>query len=66
MSNWALVTYCFVSVATIAYVVFFIVITIGGFFDLMYLLKSLKTEIVDATDDGRAKKSDLNPSGESD
>jgi hypothetical protein len=66
MSNWALVTYCFVSFATIAYVVFFIVITIGGFFDLMYLLKSLKTEIVDATDDGRAKKSDLNPPDESD
>jgi hypothetical protein len=40
-----------------AYIVFFIVIMIGGMFDLGYLFKSLKAEIADPTDDGRSKQS---------
>ncbi len=55
MNNWSFFTYCFVFVAAIAYIIFFIVITIGGFFDLAYLFKCLKSEIVDNDDDGRAR-----------
>lgn len=57
MDNWALSTYCFVSLAMFAYIIFFIVIMIGGMFDLAYLFKSLKAENADPTDDGRAKQS---------
>ena len=53
MSTLALATYILVGVAGVAYVGFYIVITIGGFFDLLYLFKSLKEEVVDAADDGR-------------
>ena len=56
MSNWAIATYCFVSVSMFAYIIFFIVIMIGGIFDLGYLFRSLKTEIADPTDDGRSKQ----------
>ena len=66
MSSWAIITYGFVSIAIIAYAGFFIVITIGGLFDLKYLLKSLGTESVDPTDDGRAEKLSCNLSDESD
>lgn len=53
MSMMALITYIVVSVFALAYVIFFIVITIGGFFDLIYLIKGIQTEVVDAMDDGR-------------
>ena len=58
MDSWALTTYCFVGISTIAYVVFFIVISVGGIFDLIYLFKSLKAEIIDTSDDGRARNID--------
>jgi len=38
------------------YVGFFIVVTIGGFFDLLYLSKSIREESVDAADDGLVAK----------
>jgi hypothetical protein len=37
-------------------VIFFMVITIGGFFDLLHLIRGIKTEVVDPEDDGRAMK----------
>ncbi|MEX1115383.1 MAG: hypothetical protein WEB53_09035 [Akkermansiaceae bacterium] len=52
----AMATYVLVSVFACAYVIFFIVITIGGFFDLLHLIRGIKTEIVDPEDDGRAMK----------
>jgi len=55
MGAWAIATYSLVFAAAIAYVFFFVIITIGGFFDLIYLFKSLKEEEIDAEDDGRTK-----------
>lgn len=52
MSAMAVATYCLVTVFAIAYVIFFVVITVGGFFDLMRLIKGIKTELVDRQDDG--------------
>jgi hypothetical protein len=53
MSVLAIATYILVCVSGLAYIGFFIVVTIGGFFDLLYLLKSLKEEALDSDDDGR-------------
>lgn len=65
MDKWALYTYCFVGVAAFAYVIFYIVITIGGMFDLIYLFKSLRGEVVDSVDDGRARQLDKEQSPKS-
>lgn len=52
MSAMAIATYCLVTVFAIAYMIFFVVITVGGFFDLKKLLIGIKTEIVDPQDQG--------------
>jgi threonine/homoserine/homoserine lactone efflux protein len=56
MSALAIATYLLVALAGLAYLVFFTVITIGGFFDLVYLLKSIRREALDAEDDGRVTR----------
>lgn len=56
MSAMAIATYLLVALAGLAYLVFFTVITIGGFFDLVYLLKSIRREALDAEDDGRVTR----------
>ena len=56
MSALAIATYVLVALAGLAYLVFFTVITIGGFFDLVYLLKSIRREALDAEDDGRVTR----------
>ena len=53
------ITYIFVAAAIIAFVGFSIVVTIGGIFDLVYMFKELKTEVVDETDDGRVVKNEI-------
>ena len=53
MSGWAPVTYWYVGISIIVNFLFVIVIIIGGAFDLRHLLKCLKEEVVDETDDGR-------------
>lgn len=53
MSTLAMATYLLVSLAGLAYLGFFVFITIGGFFDLVYLLKSIRQEALDPEDDGR-------------
>ena len=53
------ITYVFVVAAIIAFVGFSIVVTIGGVFDLVYMFKELKTEVVDETDDGRVVKNEI-------
>lgn len=54
MSTMAAATYVLVSFFAFAYVIFFVVITVGGFFDLLHLVRGLRTEVVDPADDGRA------------
>ena len=58
MSALALATYILVSVAALAYLIFFVFITIGGFFDLLYLLKSIRQEVLNPDDDGRVVHAD--------
>lgn len=53
MSPLVIATYILVLAAALGYIGFFVIITIGGFFDLIYLFKSIKEENVDAEDDGR-------------
>jgi len=55
-SSWVMVTYVFVATAIIAFIGFSIVVTIGGIFDLVYMFKELKSEVVDESDDGRVIK----------
>lgn len=57
MSAMALATYILVGLFALAYIIFFAVITIGGFFDLLHLIRGLRSESLDPEDDGRAVKS---------
>lgn len=52
MSAMALATYAVVAVFAVAYFIFFLVITVGGFYDLKQLLHAIRTEAVDPRDDG--------------
>lgn len=52
MSAMALATYAVVAVFAVAYFIFFLVITVGGFYDLKQLLNAIRTEAVDPQDDG--------------
>jgi hypothetical protein len=52
MSAMAIATYVLVSVFVIAYMLFFVVITIGGFFDLKQLIKGIKEKKDTPQDDG--------------
>jgi hypothetical protein len=61
MSTMAVATYALVGVFAFAYVIFFVVITIGGFFDLLHLIRGLRREVVDPEDDGRAIKASEDP-----
>lgn len=56
MSAMAIATYILVSIFAFGYVIFFVVITIGGFFDLVKLINGIRTELVDPTDDGRVQR----------
>jgi|GEM_PF-2485581 len=51
MSAMAIATYVLVSVFVIAYMLFFVVITIGGFFDLKKLIKGIKEKELSPQDD---------------
>jgi hypothetical protein len=53
MTGWAYASYWYVGIAVITNLLFSIVISIGGGFDLVWMFKSLKEEVVDETDDGR-------------
>ena len=53
MSNWAVACYWSVGIFITLNFFFSIAVTIGGFFDLVHLLKSLKESEVEETDDGR-------------
>ena len=57
MSAWAINCYVYVVLAVVVNIIFTIAFTIGGFVDLIEMLKELKTAEIDDTDDGRVARS---------
>ncbi len=55
MSNWATASIIFVGICLLLDIIFSIGCTIGGWFDLKYLLNALKSSEVDESDDGRVE-----------
>ena len=51
----------FIVVNVIATTAFTIVVIVGGFFDLRFLIKSLREETPDETDDGRVSVPSKDP-----
>ena len=51
--SWMLFTYVFFVISCLVFLVLTVVITIGGIFDIKYLIKSLREVDFDETDDGR-------------
>lgn len=52
------ITYWFLVINALASLIFTIVVTIGGVFDLKFLINALKSEKGDDMDDGRVIKDD--------
>jgi hypothetical protein len=52
-SPWVTISYVFCAASVVLYVIFTIVVTIGGALDLVFMFRQLKTEVVDERDDGR-------------
>jgi hypothetical protein len=50
---WSPFMFWFIVANVIATTVFTIVVIVGGFFDLRFLIKALREETPDETDDGR-------------
>jgi hypothetical protein len=57
MSTWAISCYVYAVLAVVVNIIFTIAFTIGGFVDLIEMLKELKTAEIDDTDDGRVAHS---------
>ena len=55
-SPWVTVDYAYGVIMVATYVVFSVVVTIGGMMDLVYMFRELKNAVVDETDDGRVIK----------
>jgi len=53
MFNWPMVTYVWVALLIVAHVLLTAWVLVGGWFDLLFLLRMLREERVDSTDDGR-------------
>jgi len=53
MGIWSPLVYWYVAVNAILCAAFSVVVVVGGIFDLRYLFRALREEIVDETDDGR-------------
>lgn len=53
------ITYWFLVVNALASLVFTVVVTVGGIYDLKFLLSALKSEEPDESDDGRVIKDDV-------
>lgn len=56
MNGWETSSYIYLVVMILFNILLTVIVSIGGYFDLKYLFKSLREEIVDETDDGRVKK----------
>jgi len=50
---WSKFVFWYVAVNAVVCVIFTVVVIVGGLFDLRFLFKALKEEVVDETDDGR-------------
>jgi len=57
MFDWPTVTYVWVTLLIVAHVFLTVWVLVGGWFDLLYLLRMLSEERVDSTDDGRVDSS---------
>ena len=57
MSAWAINCYVYVVLAVVVNIIFTVAFVIGGFVDLIEMLKELKTAEIDDTDDGRVARS---------
>ena len=53
MSSWAIASLVLVGICVLTDLAFSIGCGVGGFVDLKYLVKALRTAEVDETDDGR-------------
>ena len=53
IGNWSPFIFWYVAINAVLCAVFTMVVVIGGIFDLRYLLRSLREEHVDESDDGR-------------
>lgn len=51
--NWVTMTYLLCGGLAIVFVIFTIVVTIGGVIDLVIMFRELESEMVDDSDDGR-------------
>jgi len=58
---WSPFMFWFIVVNVIATTAFTIVVIVGGFFDLRFLIKSLREETPDETDDGRVSVPSKDP-----
>jgi hypothetical protein len=56
MSKWEMSTWLYVTFLIVVNVILTVVVSIGGYFDLRYLIKSMNSQSVDPNDDGRVKK----------
>ena len=55
-SAWVTIAYVFTAIMVPAYLLFTVVVTVGGIIDLVYMFRELNKEVVDETDDGRVIK----------
>ncbi len=55
MSKWEMITWLYIIFLIVVNVILTVVVSIGGYFDLRYLLKSMNSQSVDPNDDGRVK-----------
>ena len=55
MFDWMFITYFFFIVGILVFLVITVIVTIGGAFDLKFLFRSLKEEVLDEADDGRVR-----------
>jgi hypothetical protein len=53
MSKWEISTWLYLSLLIVTNVVLTLVVSIGGYFDLKYLFKSMNNQVIDPKDDGR-------------
>ena len=53
MFYWMVFSYILFTLSCLTFIVISVIVTIGGAYDLKFLFKSLKEEVVDETDDGR-------------
>ena len=51
--NWVTMTYLLCGALAIVFVIFTVVVTIGGVIDLVIMFRELESEMVDDSDDGR-------------